>query len=440
LGINRESESIDANKKSFQKSSVFSMHRIGLSTLLLFSGMTVAFFTRWLGQSIELRGEMVGLATFRYNLIAYLLILFGACIAFLESNGGVILKQRFYRIWLFLYFSLFTIMVVKSYFTGAGIISVLWNSITYLLVIVMFFSQRDNFWLRLNRILVLFTILGVLYSAYIFVNIQLPHNMTFFQRNIAIESDLGLFNSLLFAAPFLLFTFPIQSKGVQIISVLGCLFIIMNGILTLTRSTVLQGILSFLLAYFICSRVKGGRNTARLFIKISVLLIFLVFLVWASGWVSRIGIIYSWEALVNRATSGGSVVEKTLEDYRFTETKLVANQMSWDEWLLGRGVSGTWSSPMAYFGSIRNMIHIGYMNLVFKGGIFFLLLFIIFPLGAGWWALFNSSNIWTLAAAAMMVRYSVNLLYGGCLGPSVGLVLLYLCAGRLAANKICRYQ
>ena len=447
--INRKCESIDANKKSFQKSSVFSMQRIGVSKLLLFSGMTVAFFTRWLGQSIELRGEMVGSDTFRYNLIAYLLILFGAYIAFLESNGGVILKQRFYRIWLFLYFSLVTIMVVRSYSEGVGIISVLWNSITYLLVIVMFFGQRDSFWLRLNRILVIFTILGILYGAFVFINIQLPHGMTFFQRSIAIESDLGLFNSLLFAAPFLLLTFPIQSKGAQIISVLGCLFITINGILTLTRSTVLQGILPFLLAYFIWRRVKGGRGAARLFIKISVLLVFLVFIIWASGWTSRIGLVYSWEALVNRATLGGSFVKYTLEDFRFAETKFVADKMSWGEWLLGRGVSGRWSGVVYYekegrifYSNVveRGMVHIGYMHLVFRGGIFLLLLFIIFPLGAGWWALFNSGDIWTLAAAAMMVRYSVNLLWGGYTSPSVGLVLLYFCAGRLAANKICRYQ
>lgn len=447
--INRKCESIDANKKSFQKSSVFSMQRISVSTLLLFSGMTIAFFTRWLGQSVELRGEMVGSDTFRYNLIAYLLILFGAYIAFLESNGGVILKQRFYRIWLLLYFSLFTIMVVRSYFEGAGIFSVLWNSITYLLVIVMFFGQRDNFWLRLNRILVLFTILGILYSAFIFVNMQLPHGMTFFQRSMTIESDLPLLYSLLFAAPFLLFTFPIQSKGVQIISVLGCLMIIMSGILSLTRSLILQGILSFLLTYFICLRVKRGRGIARLFIKISVLLVFLVFIIWASGWISRAGLVYSWEALVNRATLGGSVVKQTLEDFRFDETKFVADQMSWSEWLLGRGVSGRWSGVVYYeqedrvfYSDVveRDMVHIGYMNLVFKGGIFLLLLFIIFPLGAGWWALFNSRNIWTLAAAAMMVRYSVSLLWGGYTSPNVGLVLLYLCAGRLAANKICRYQ
>ncbi|GAJ21160.1 unnamed protein product, partial [marine sediment metagenome] len=175
--------------KSFQKSGVFSMERIGVSTLLLFSGMTIAFFTRLLGQSVELRGEMVGLGVFRYNLIAYLLILFSACMAFIESNGGVILKQRFYRIWLFFYFSLVTIMTVQSYFEGVDIISVLWDSITYLLVIVIFFGQRDSFWLRLNRILVIFTILGILYSAFVFVNMQLPHSMTFFERSIAIESD-----------------------------------------------------------------------------------------------------------------------------------------------------------------------------------------------------------------------------------------------------------
>ena len=438
--INRKHGSIDINKKYFQKFGSFSIQRIGLSTLLLFSGMTIAFFTKWLGQSVELRGEAVGLGVLRYNLIAYLLILSSACISFMESSGGVILKQLFYRIWLFLYFGLVAIMVVRSYFEGVGTISVLWNSITYLLVVVIFIGQRDIFWLRLNRVLLIFTILGILYSAFIFVNMQLPYSMRYFQRSIAFESDLRLLYPLLFAAPFLLFTFPIQSKSVRIISVIGCLIIIITGILTLTRSLVLQGILPFLFTYFICLRVEGGRDTARLFIKISVLLVFLVFLIWASGWTSRVGLVYSWEALVDRATLGGSVTQKTLEDYRFTETKLVANLMSWDEWLLGRGVSGTWSSSKAYFGSIRTMVHIGYMNLVFRGGIFLLLLFIIFPLGVGWCALFKSRDIWTLAAAAMIVRYSIIMFYGSYLVPHLGLVLLYLCAGRLVASKISRYH
>lgn len=412
--------------------SVFIKPQRTIETILLFSGMTLAFFTQWIGYSANLRGEDTGLYTFRYNIIGYGLILLAGIIAFFRNSGGVIWQQHRYRIWLCGYLGLVTIMAARSFLEGMSILSVCWNSITYLIVIIIFIDQSDEFWLSLNRVLVIHATLAVIYCSYILLSTQMSFTGTYLTRNAVYESDLILTRSLMYGVPFLIFTYSVQSCLGRTIAVIGLLEYLLVAVLGQNRGTTIFVLLILSLAAYIWTKTEQLKNIRSRILLVALLLFGAFLYVWHTGWVSQIGLQYSWEALLRRSTTEGSFISSSMQDYRFYETTIVAGLMSWDQWLLGAGVSGEWSSPYAFFGEIRTMVHIGYMHLIFKGGVFMLLLFIIFPLGVGWLKFITGGNVWTLAAGAIMVMYSFNLCYGGYLNPQNGLVLLYLCAGRLA--------
>ena len=421
--------------------------QIDLPMALLLTGLTIAFLAKWLGYSVDFGGNSVGTGTFRYNIVAYGLILVGAFISFINNNGGTFWKQSRYRTWIISYLFLLAIMVARSVLEGADFVRVIWDTTFYLTVVVMFIGQQDSLWPHLNHWIVIITTLAVLYSVYCIVTFNLPSGESYFERSIINDTAFSVLPELLIGVPFLLFTYGNQSGWGKFIAIFGCLILAFIGILTQGRDLTLRGILPFILASFIGLRTGQVQNAIRrVSIKPIMLMLVLgsiVALTLNDQWVSHIGLEQSWEALVARSTTQDTVLSTTLSDYRFTEAQIVAQWMSWDQWLFGTGVSGTWSEPNAYGGESRNMVHIGYMQFIFKGGILLLLLFLLIPIGIGWKAFFRSHDTWTLAAGAMVVYESVNWLNHGYVQPSMGWVLLFLYAGRLAtctARKNCALE
>lgn len=53
--------------------------------------------------------------------------------------------------------------------------------------------------------------------------------------------------------------------------------------------------------------------------------------------------------------------------------------MDWNDWLLGRGMSGTYKSPSAAADDVanRSLIETGYLHLILKGGILLLIPYLI---------------------------------------------------------------
>jgi len=73
--------------------------------------------------------------------------------------------------------------------------------------------------------------------------------------------------------------------------------------------------------------------------------------------------------LYERWTSRGDAVTTVGDDYRWYEARILSEQLTWDEWLLGRGIAATWSDIRAYRGETRTMAHFGYLHYIFHGGV-----------------------------------------------------------------------
>jgi hypothetical protein len=90
----------------------------------------------------------------------------------------------------------------------------------------------------------------------------------------------------------------------------------------------------------------------------------------------------SYEAFRLRWVQGASANitgNPITEDIRYHEVSLLADQMSSWDWLAGRGLLARWDGSDMYNGEMRAMVHVGYMNYVFMGGIPLLILMCVAP-------------------------------------------------------------
>lgn len=436
----RFSDLTTSKPKFLKVAGVQTNHRINLSIILLLLGMTIVFLTSWLGNWADLRNEATGLGVYRFYFLAFSLIFFSVLIRISRNGINAIWRNHFYRVWLSLYFGLFFLMEINGILDGRGIFNLAWDSIFYLLVIIIFLGQDNYLWFWLNRLLIFFTLIGIFFGMLSLINFSLPLGYSIIDRSLFGGTNLSLSSTLLFASPFLLYTYSIQSRLGRIVAFLGCILLLVFGIIAQTRSSVFQAIIPFLLAGFIWKRTEIKLVFFKRVIFIGFLFITLILIVWNSSWAYNIGLNNSWQELLRRSFGSTTIdkealLETTLADYRLEEAKFFIEGLTWGEWIIGRGVSARWSSPYAYSGIPRSMVHIGYLNLIFKGGVILLLLFLIFPVGVGWIKFFKSHDPRTMACGAIMISYTISLFYGGFLEANQMVVLFYLCAGWLAGNN-----
>ncbi len=402
--------------------------------LLVVLGMHIAFFAIWWGGTIT-RGQMAGLGVQRYEAVAYALIFLGSYLAFFSGHGGKIWRQSRYRRWLGLYSGLVVLMVLRSFTSGASLLALFRETMPFLLVAVVFIGQNKAYWRTLNNTFLIHTAVGVVYSILVLVTVSLGETTAPLTRGLIwTQTDVMLAKNLLYAVPFLVVSYPAQARLGRTISVLGLLLVVVLGVLSQTRAVILWAVLALLLGGYIGFRVKSFMKTyGKVLLRLAVVLGIIV-LLFGGGSLERLGVSASWESLLSRFTGSQGVIHHTLGDARIYEAKLVVSTMSWDDWLLGRGVSARWSSSNMYSGETRSMVHIGYLHLIFVGGVGLVLLFAFFPLGVAWRLLLTSRDVGTLAAASIVVLYSVSLLYAG--APQAGLwfVLIFLCAGKMAVG------
>lgn len=402
--------------------------------LLVVLGMHIAFFAMWWGGTIT-RGQMAGTGVTRYEVVAYALIFLGSYLAFFSSRGGKIWQQSRYRGWLELYSGLVVLMVLRSLMAGTGLLSLLLDTMPFLLIAAVFMGQNRAYWRTLNSTFVFHAGLGVIYAILVLMHVSLGAGITAsLARTVIIgQTDLGVANGMLYAVPFLVVSYSTQSRLGKTVAMLGLAILLVIGVLSQTRSIIVKAVLTLLLAGYTGFRTKLFLKTYRKVLLALAVLIGIGGLLLGAGSLEKPGVSTSWKYLLRRFTGSKGVIQHTMEDARLYEARLVGSMMSWDDWLIGRGVSARWSSPNMYGGETRTMVHIGYLHLIFVGGVGLALLFVFFPLGVGWRILLTSRDVGTLAAAAVVVIYSVSLLYGG--APQAGLwfVLIFLCAGKVAA-------
>lgn len=101
------------------------------------------------------------------------------------------------------------------------------------------------------------------------------------------------------------------------------------------------------------------------------------------------------------------LVTRGLEDTRSgVEQNMIADMHGWD-WVIGRGLFGEYYDPM--FGINRPDIETGYLALILKGGLIYLICFVGILLTSAYKGLFKSNNLFIKAFAIIMIISVIDL-------------------------------
>lgn len=101
------------------------------------------------------------------------------------------------------------------------------------------------------------------------------------------------------------------------------------------------------------------------------------------------------------------LMERGMTDTRSgVEENMIADMNGWD-WIIGRGYFGEYYDPM--FGYNRPDIESGYLALILKGGLIYLVCFVGVLLTSAYKGLFNSNNLFVKAFAIIMIMAVIDL-------------------------------
>lgn len=328
------------------------------------------------------------------------------------------------------------VMAARGMIAGDSAFRIAWGAVPFLLVVCVFTGMDRNVWGWLPSNLTLHTAVGCVvgFVQVFFLDYRDLELTRMTSRQLYYGTDLALATNLLYGVPFLLFSWGERTKLQRTIAILGIVVMLLSGIFGATRAHIkVAAVLLIILAIIWIRQRETFRQLPKV-LALSVVLVSLAAgglqLALNSDWGMRSGFTISYDRLIERFTGKQtSVIERTLNDYRWYEAGLVMDKFSAADWFLGRGAAGTWSDFEAYEGREREMVHVGYVHLIFKGGLFLLVLFVWCPLLFGWCRLFTERTWFMLACAGVLANYSITLITGGAPNEEVGTVLIFLCAG-----------
>lgn len=107
------------------------------------------------------------------------------------------------------------------------------------------------------------------------------------------------------------------------------------------------------------------------------------------------------------------LVDRIGEDTRSGVEKDMVNDMDFFSWIFGRGLYGTYYSPTAIDYIHRSMIETGYLNMILKGGIINLLLYVLLLIRTIYNGIFRSKNNLGIAFGYLALMHLILLYPGG---------------------------
>jgi len=315
---------------------------------------------------------------------------------------------------------------------------VIWEDLlVWLMPSVAVFGMKRANWQVLMRVFLWHTILG-LAGALVIVPVTLGDSLLIesLGRGMRTMSALGVLAGLLYASPFLLLSWSIQSAWARIVPALGVALTTWGGIMGQFRNRLVTGVLVVLLAgWWIPWRLREkGRRPGLTWVLIrlaagAILLSALFTDVSGLASYGRTGTAFlrQVEAMQLREQQGDYGVQAALLDRLQESQEALAEGSVW-QLIVGQGVASTWSGGTLYL-ERRGMLHLGFGHLMFRGGILLLVLVMVFPFGVGIHVFLRSRDPLVLACASLLFLRVVFLFVANQFALSLAYVLTFLCAG-----------
>lgn len=290
-------------------------------------------------------------------------------------------------LWLFVTWSI--LLLIGSFRTDIFYIQEIFGGryyfIPFLLPLFFLFTQNELYFfkllLRYTFILTFFAVAIQLYSLIFKRGIESWYD----QYTLIMTFDL--------ATPLLLFVSHLYKKrSVTILAIIYYLNTIFLSALWGRRGWFLANLLLFIL--FIIIRIKS--DSVHPFRKFKIAFIFslsaLTLVALSPLYVNKL---YIFERGIDKSgweDSRGKVVEDFFEDFK-----------SQKDWLLGRGLNGTVLRTILKDGDQARFVEIGYLNILLKGGLLFLIPMLTLFLRSSYLGFFKTNNDLTKGLAAVII-------------------------------------
>lgn len=228
-----------------------------------------------------------------------------------------------------------------------------------------------------------------------------------------------------YLVPFLFLTYHYQDKKSKLVIIIAMFGFILLSILNSQRVNLLY--IGLLYSYFLFNyfRLQLINIYKKLFVSIVIL--------------TLLG--FAFLQIRSELIDNDSVATDT-RTFLFIE---LFDDMSEDELLVGRGALGTYYSP--YFeswnkyneggdSSTRSSIEVGYLEIILKGGIVMMILYLLFLLPAAYLGIFKSKNFISKMSGFMILVYIILWTVSYIPIYSADFILLWMAAGSALSPSI----
>jgi hypothetical protein len=394
-----------------------------LPSLIVFGGINLLFFIYWLQSSYTVKALGIHQSTSFVNYLIYITIFFFSLVNFKKMSRRI---NANYKMWLMFYILYLLTMVIHN-IGSLTFYNFLNSSVIFSLFILSINSFDEAFWVAIEKSILFHTFLATIFGIFIILTTTINN------RYEGWTTDLILLPNIMYASSYLVITSTARPKSQKILAWVAFTVLFAVAIILQYRALIIRLVITILLFLFTVTKTKGFTRLFK-----TVVFSFIILLVA----VQMYSLIFpSSTSLMNENINStidrfvGTEESLSSNNVRTEEGKVVIEQMSPIELIIGRGILGEWVIPNGEFDyteAVRNYVHIGFVQLILKGGIILLILWLIFPYAISLAIFSKDRNPLFIGAAGIVLIQFISQIWNA---PTdlggMSYLFMFLCAGRI---------
>jgi hypothetical protein len=290
-----------------------------------------------------------------------------------------------------------------------------YNWIGFVAPLIVFMGIKQLSLNTLYRFIYLYGIVGIILFAINFQHyiVKPSINMNYDAYRDYIKNVNKIFEAL-FTASFIIVSFRFVSNKYNKIAFLSMALGLFLSTITARRSQIFMYLLMFIFSFY--SYIFYSNNKSK-FIR----LLFVLFIISSIAFLFYI-YLSSFSLILSRLEDNSRA---PVEEYFFNSFRGHTT-----DWIFGRGINGTYYSPI--FADIninpnRDIIETGYLYLILKGGVLYLFLFLYILLYSAYLGFFKSRNSISKGMAFYIFAHVIYLLPFGLPSFSLEYIIVWIC-------------
>lgn len=261
----------------------------------------------------------------------------------------------------------------------------------YFVPLIVLFPRNLLFYKRLFDVIFIFGLAFLAISAVFIKQIIIADNENLISKGIVevFTRTMGM------TTGFILLTFVYHTKKRNLLSIFILFVIMLMAIYKGRRGLLIMSVLPLMVAYFFYL----FESKAKILVVLISVLVGGVLLVYGMSFLEK-------SSLFN------TLKDRGLEDTRSSVEACFYDDMTFKDWVIGRGMRGEYYCPGIDIGSgskYRYVIETDYLQIMLKGGIISFGLLLLITIPAAFLGLFRSKNLLSKAAGAWIILALINM-------------------------------